>query len=309
MNHKLLIISLLFLGFNKVYAQEPVNLIFKYNGFSDDPYKVSFVASNLSANGSEEETTKLSEYYIQNEKEILYSFDCNKFLQYITDIAKAKEERKQQMAAGWNILINATAMGIAAGKQRQTEIDNQKMIQQAERQAQMDKLKAQNKQKAEAFNRMQNSSYYTSDEQQAHNVQNGYSDLLTSDGAWNTQVQMWVQQYGVEKTREIVKQKKANDTQQSIQTNNNYSQNQSNNENIISAVTSNRQQIKIKVQGNVITAYSNGIDQIGRQNWVPVVPNAGISKTGAGSLYNNGNLSKEFSYTASLNGMQIYFDM
>lgn len=300
---------MLFLGFNKVYAQESVNLIFKYNGFSDDPYKVSFVASNLSANGSEEETAKLSEYYIQNEKEILYSFDCNNFLQYITDIAKAKEERKQQMAAGWNILINATAMGIAAGKQRQTEIDNQKMIQQAERQAQMDKLKAQNKQKAEAFNRMQNSSYYTSDEQQAHNVQNGYSDLLTSDGAWNTQVQMWVQQYGVEKTREIVKQKKANDTQQSIQTNNNYSQNQSNNENIISAVTSNRQQIKIKVQGNVITAYSNGIDQIGRQNWVPVVPNAGISKTGAGSLYNNGNLSKEFSYTASLNGIQIYFDM
>ena len=164
MNHKLLIISLLFLGFNKVYAQESVNLIFKYNGFSDDPYKVSFVASNLSANGSEEETAKLSEYYIQNEKEILYSFDCNNFLQYITDIAKAKEERKQQMAAGWNILINATAMGIAAGKQRQTEIDNQKMIQQAERQAQMDKLKAQNKQKAEAFNRMQNSSYYTSDE-------------------------------------------------------------------------------------------------------------------------------------------------
>lgn len=300
---------MLFLCFNKVYAQESVNLIFKYNGFSDDPYKVSFVASNLSANGSEEETAKLSEYYIQNEKEILYSFDCNNFLQYITDIAKAKEERKQQMAAGWNILINATAMGIAAGKQRQTEIDNQKMIQQAERQAQMDKLKAQNKQKAEAFNRMQNSSYYTSDEQQAHNVQNGYSDLLTSDGAWNTQVQMWVQQYGVEKTREIVKQKKANDTQQSIQTNNNYSQNQSNNENIISAVTSNRQQIKIKVQGNVITAYSNGIDQIGRQNWVPVVPNAGISKTGAGSLYNNGNLSKEFFYTASLNGMQIYFDM
>lgn len=300
---------MLFLGFNKVYAQESVNLIFKYNGFSDDPYKVSFVASNLSANGSEEETAKLSEYYIQNEKEILYSFDCNNFLQYITDIANAKEERKQQMAAGWNILINATAMGIAAGKQRQAEIDNQKMIQQAERQAQMDKLKAQNKQKAEAFNRMQNSSYYTSDEQQAHNVQNGYSDLLTSDGAWNTQVQMWVQQYGVEKTREIVKQKKVNDTQQSIQTNNNYSQNQSNNENIISAVTSNRQQIKIKVQGNVITAYSNGIDQIGRQNWVPVVPNAGISKTGAGSLYNNGNLSKEFSYTASLNGMQIYFDM
>lgn len=300
---------MLFLGFNKVYAQESVNLIFKYNGFSDDPYKVSFVASNLSANGSEEEIAKLSEYYIQNEKEILYTFDCNNFLQYITDIAKAKEERKQQMAAGWNILINATAMGIAAGKQRQAEIDNQIMIQQAERQAQMDKLKSQNKQKAEAFNRMQNSNYYTPDKQQAHNVQNGYSDLLTSDGAWNTQVQMWVQQYGVEKTREIVKQKKANDTQQSIQTNNNYSKNQSNNENIISAVTSNRQEIKIKVQGNVVTAYSNGIDQIGRQNWVPVVPNAGISKTGAGSLYNNGNLSKEFSYTASLNGMRIYFDM
>lgn len=309
MTIKILIISLFLSGFGGAYAQKSIDLIFKYNGFTDDPYKLSFIASNLSSNGGEEAIAKLSAYYVQNEKEILYSFDCNTFLQYINEIAKAKEERKQQMAAGWNILINATAMGIVAGKQRQAEIDNQKMMQQAERQAQMDRLKAQNKQKAEAFNKMQNSSYRTSDGQQAHNTQNSYNDLLTSDGAWNTQVQMWVQQYGVEKTREIVKQKKTNDYQQSIQTNNNYSQNQSNNGNIISAVTSNRQQIKIKVQGNVIIAYSNGIDQVGKQNWVSVVPNAGISKTGAGSLYSSGNLSKEFSYTASLNGMQIYFDM
>lgn len=296
-------------GFSGAYAQKTIDLIFKYNGFTDDPYKLSFIASNLSSNGGEEEIAKLSAYYVQNEKEILYSFDCNTFLQYINEIAKAKEERKQQMTAGWNILMNATVTGVAAGKQRQAEINNQRALQKAEQQAQMDRLKAQNKQKAEAFNKMQNSSYRTSDGQQAHNTQNDYSDLLTSDGAWNTQVQMWVQQYGVKKTREIVKQKKANDYQQSIQTNNNNSQNQSNNGNIISAVTSNRQQIKIKVQGNVIIAYSNEIDQIGRQNWVPVVPNVGISKTGAGSLYSSGNLSKEFSYTANLNGMQIYFDM
>lgn len=299
MTNKLLILSLLFLGFNEVRAQESINLIFKYNGFSDDPYKVCFIASNLSSDGSKEEIDKLSEYYAQNEKEILHSFDCNNFLRYITDIAKAKEERKQQMAAGWNILMNATAMGIAAGKQRQAEIDNQKMMQQAELETQMDRLQAKNKQKAEAFNKMQNSKNGTSGKQQAYNTQGGYSDLLTSDPNWNKQVQMSIQQYGVEKTRQMIKEGKIKNTQMNATTGGYGGK-------IISAVTESRQAIRIQLKGNNIgdrvVAYSLKAKVGGQQDWIAT---DGIISKCSSTL--------EFSYETSIrigqDIVKVYFDM
>ena len=84
------------------------------------------------------------------------------------------------------------------------------------------------------------------------------------------------------------------------------SYNQSMSERIISAVTSNRQQINIKVRGNSVVAYGIGTDQFGRKKWTSLLPPAGISRTGVGIT---GNSSTEFSYTAKINGTQIYFDM
>lgn len=299
MTIKLLIVNLFLSAFGGAYAQESINLIFKYNGFIDDPYKLSFIASNISSKSEEEEIAELSEYYVQNEKEILYSFDCNTFLQYINEIAKAKEERKQQIAAGWNMLMDATVAGVSAAKQRKAEINNQKALQKAEQQAQMDRLKAQNKQKAAAFREMQNSSYHSSNKQQAYNTQSGYNDLLTSDPNWNKQIQMSVQQYGIEKTRQKIKEGKITKNQINTAAG-------GYNGKVISAVTESRQAIKIQLRGNNIgdrvVAYSLKAKVGGQQDWIAT---DGIISKCTSTL--------EFSYETSIrigqNSVRVYFDM
>lgn len=209
------------------------------------------------------------------------------------------------------IVADAAAEGIAAGQQRQAVINQRETERKAQQYAEQQARVAQNKQKYADFQAMTNKNAHSSDYQSYSTTtsQGNYSDLLTSDAAWNTQVQIWVQQYGVEKTREIVSKKRATDYQQSVKANHNNSQNQAGKERIIFAVTSSRQQVKIKVRGNLIVAYSIGLDQIGKQDWKAVVPSANISKTGAGTLYNDSGLSKEFSYTSNVGNIQIYFDM
>ena len=232
--------------------------------------------------------------------------------EFLEKYNKDKEEANNSLLTGVNIALNAVATGIAEG-QKQEAINKQR---EAEKKAQLHAEQqarvAQNKQKYAEFQALTNRKVHSSDYQSnssSYNTQGSYKDLLTSDPNWNTQVQMMVQQHGVDKTRELIKQQRANSYQQFVQSSQNNSYNQSVGDRIISAVTSNRQQLKIKVRGNSVVAYSNGLDQIGRQNWIEVVPGAGISRTGAGSLYSTGNLSKEFSYTANVNGSQIYFDM
>lgn len=309
---KIIPFILLILCVNNIHSQESINLILQYYGYKDNPYKEVFIANNLSTDATQEEIENISNYYDSNEKEILakYDYECHAF--YLKALEKVREKNRANMAVGANVVMEAVAQGVSTYNQQKAIEEQQKAEKEAQWHSEQQVRVAQNKQKYAEFQAMTNNKVHTSNYQSRSTtttLQSNYNDLLTSDASWNTQVQMWVQQYGVEKTREIVKQKRANDYQQSVQTNNNYSQNQQSNERIISAVTSNRQQINIKVRGDVIIAYSNGVDQIGKQSWVSVLPNVGISKTGAGSLYNSGNLSKEFSYTASLNGTQIYFNM
>lgn len=303
---------LLILCVANVCSQESENLILQFYGYNDNPYKVAFITNNLPADANQDDIQKLNDYYNLNEKEILAKYDQESYAYYLESLIKTRDKNRQNMAIGLNVVTGAVAEGVAAGKQRKAERDQQKAERDAQLQAEQQARVAQNKQKYADFQAMTSKSVHSSNYQTnttSYNTPGNYNDLLTSDGAWNTQVQMWVQQYGVEKTREIVKQKRANNYQQSAQSSQSYTNNQSGNERIISAVTPNRQQIKIKVKNNTIEAYSNSLDQINRQNWILVIPNAYISKTGSGSLYDSGDFSKEFSRTANLNGTQIYFNM
>lgn len=296
---------------NDAYSQESVDLIYKYYGYTDYPNKVNFIESNKTSS-SEEEIQQLSDYYTQNEKEILYNVDLNLFSQYYEVLAVKVQKQKEQNKAMFGAILNAAAEGVAVYNQQQAIRKQEAAAKEEQLRAERQAAIAQNKQKHaenEAIKNRKASSTSSPIYSANTSSQGSYNDLLTSDAAWNTQVRMWVQQYGVEKTREMVKQRRTNDYQQSIRTNNNYSRGQSGAERIISAVTPSRQQIHVKVRNNMVVAFSNGLDKVGRQNWVPVVPNASISRTGAGSLYDSGNLSKEFSYTANVNGTQIYFSM
>lgn len=200
-----------------------------------------------------------------------------------------------------------TAAQIEAGKaQRKAEEAIKKEMELAEHQARV----AQNKAKYAEFQAMTNRSAAntsTYQVQPTNKSQGSYNDLLTSDAAWNTQVQMWVQQYGVEKTREMVNQKRASDYQQSVQSYKNNSNMQSNNERIISAITSNRRQFYIKVKAYSIVAYSEGLNQIGEHDWKNIIP-VNYVKTGVGTPY-TGDITREFKYTARINKIQIYFNL
>lgn len=299
---------------NNMFSQESTNLILQYYGLKENPYKEAFISSNLSSNSTQEEIQFLNDYYIKNEKEILTKYDNERFVYYVEILKDANKKSMEAAISGLNFFANSATQVIAAYNQGKAMDKQRQAAEEAKRHEEMQALIAQGAQKraAEDAAAEKRRMAYSSNNQSSSNgytTQGSYNDLLTSDPNWNTQVQMWVQQYGVEKTREMVKQQRASNYQQSAQSSRSNSYNQSMSGKIISAVTSSRQQLKIKVNGNSVVAYSNGLDQVGRQNWISVVPGAGISKTGAGSLYSTGNLSKEFSCTANVNGMQIYFDM
>ena len=315
MKNKLLLIVLFMQCVGNIYSQD-VSFIQQFYGYSSNPYLDDFIKYNLPENASQEDLNIIVNYYTQNKRTIITSFDKEVLLPIWRgqrDVEKKKAEKFVNAVSTIVQVAVETTPQIIANIEQQKAIEKQEeAIRKEEQRAQLQAMMAQNKQKYAEFQAMSNTKVYSSDSQSntsSYTTQGSYNDLLTSDPNWNKQVQMMVQQYGVEKTREIVKQKQANDYRQSIQSSNSSSYNQSVSEKTISAVTSNRQQIKIKVRGNSVIAYSNGLDQVGKQNWISVVPGAGISRTGAGSLYSTGNLNKEFSYTANVNGTQIYFDL
>ena len=150
-----------------------------------------------------------------------------------------------------------------------------------------------------------------------YQTQGSYSDLLTTDPNWNQQVQMWVQQYGVEKTREIVRQKRFNDISQQAEIDKTYKSynervsqsQQSGQERIVTGVTENGQTIQLKIKGGNIVAYSAGLNYYQQQNWstVHMVSYSSCSMSGAAFL--DQNLSKQYAYYASINNMRVYFNL
>ncbi len=307
------IIFVLGLCFLNVYAfsQRGTYLILKYRGLQDEALVSEFVRVCTANDNSDENRGRAYDYYYAHEEEIIAEYDAACFLQYLERLSEVR-------AANWaaaNRAINemsAQFVQIAANYREQRELEKQqeqeiKMQQRAEMEARMANStdRRPSSQSTSIYkiqsSGIQNSPYY---------AQGSYNDLLTSDPNWNKQVQMWVQQYGVEKTREMVRQRRANDYSQQAQVEQSYNErvSQSQNERIISAVTSNRQQINIKVRGNSVVAYSNGLNQLGQQNWQSVI-SVFATRCGIGTPYDDGALSREFSYTAQVNGIRIYFNM
>ena len=289
---------LFILCISNIYSQESTNLALLYNGYKDNQYKEIFIANNLPDNSTEEDVQKLSEYYDQNEKEILTQYDFVRHTEFLEKYNKDKEEANNSLLTGVNIALNAVATGIAEG-QKQEAINKQR---EAEKEAQLHAEQqarvAQNKQKYAEFQAMTNRKVHSSDYQSnssSYNTQGSYNDLLTSDPNRNTAVQQSVQAYGIDATRNAINEAKVYDAQ-SKATGGYGGQ-------VISAVTSNRQAIKIQVRerkiGGRIVAYSLGGDAIGQQQWKPT--DGIISKCTS---------NYEYAYTAYIQGLgNIYFDL
>ena len=305
---------------NIVLAQE-ISLILKFYGFNDDPLKLAFILANTKDDNSEERVIAATNYYIQNKDAILSQYDAACYVQYLEKLLHYQNEKAQATIQGINAfseLFTQVATQIKEG----IELDKQQKAQEeAERRARTQELVSQNKAKQaewEAFKSRGRVTGSTLNPRNAtYQTQGSYSDLLTSDPNWNQQVQMWVQQYGVEKTREIVRQKRFNDISQQAEIDKTYKSynervsqsQQSGQERIVTGVTENGQTIQLKIKGGNIVAYSAGLNYYQQQNWstVHMVSYSSCSMSGAAFL--DQNLSKQYAYYASINNMRVYFNL
>ena len=305
---------------NIVLAQE-ISLILKFYGFNDDPLKLAFILANTKDDNSEERVIAATNYYIQNKDAILSQYDAACYVQYLEKLLQYQNEKAQATIQGINAfseLFTQVATQIKEGIERDKQQEAQK---EAERRARTQELVSQNKAKQaewEAFKSRGRVTRSTLNPRNAtYQTQGSYSDLLTTDPNWNQQVQMWVQQYGVEKTREIVRQKRSNDISQQAEIDKTYKSynervsqsQQSGQERIVTGVTENGQTIQLKIKGGNIVAYSAGLNYYQQQNWstVHMVSYSSCSMSGAAFL--DQNLSKQYAYYASINNMRVYFNL
>lgn len=306
---------------NIVLAQE-ISLILKFYGFNDDPLKLAFILANTKDDNSEERVIAATNYYIQNKDAILSQYDAACYVQYLEKLLQYQNEKAQATIQGINAfseLFTQVATQIKEG----IELDKQQKAQEeAERRARTQELVSQNKAKQaewEAFKSRGRVTRSTLNPRNAtYQTQGSYSDLLTADPNWNQQVQMWVQQYGVEKTREIVRQKRSNDISQQAEIDKTYKSynervsqsQQSGQERIVTGVTENGQTIQLKIKGGNIVAYSAGLNYYQQQNWSTVYlvsySSCGIM---SGAAFLDQNLSKQYAYYASINNMRVYFNL
>ena len=301
-------------------AQE-ISLILKFYGFSDDPLKLAFILANTKDDNSEERVIAATNYYIQNKDAILSQYDAACYVQYLEKLLQHQNEKAQATIQGINAfseLFTQVATPIKEGIELEKQ---QKAQKEAERRARTQELVSQNKAKQaewEAFKSRGRVTRSTLNPRNAtYQTQGSYSDLLTSDPNWNQQVQMWVQQYGVEKTREIVRQKRSNDISQQAEIDKTYKSynervsqsQQSRQERIVTGVTENGQTIQLKIKGGNIVAYSTGLNYYQEQNWstVHMVSYSSCSMSGAAFL--DRNLSKQYAYYASINNIRVYFNL
>ena len=281
-----------------MFSQESTNLILQFYGYKENPYKEAFVSSNFSSNSTQEEIQFLNDYYTKNEKEILAKYDNERFVYYV-DMLKGANKRSMDAAiSGLSLFANAAAQGIATYNQNKAIEKQEEAIRKEQQRAEFAARQAENKQKYAEFQAMTNKKVHSSDYQlntSSYGTQGSYNDMLTSDPNKNMAIQQSVQQYGVSETRNAINQASAYDAQ-SRSTGGYGGQ-------VITAITSNRQAIKIQVRdrkvGGRIVAYSLGGNATGQQQW-----------RNTDGIISKCTSNMEYQYTAYLQGVgNIYFDL
>lgn len=274
------------------------NFIYHFHGFKGDPAKIKYIQSLSVGEIDDSLMVEIDNFYETNKSEICWNEDIKEFEQVLIGFAEKSKIDQEKSAAMMSALTNAVAQGIAESQQRKAIEKQQEAAKKEQQRAQLQAMTAQNKQKYAEFQAMTNRKVHTSDYQQnahSYTTQGSYNDLLTSDPDRNRAVQQSVQQYGANATRNAINQANAYDAQ-SRSTGGYGGQ-------VITAITSNRQAIKIQVRdrkvGGRIVAYSLGGNATGQQQWRPT--DGIISKCTS---------NMEYQYTAYIQGVgNIYFDL
>lgn len=133
-------------------------------------------------------------------------------------------------------------------------------------------------------------------------------DLYTSDPTWNRTVDQLNQQYGPEKTRQMVKEMRAQQAQSTQTTQTTTSTNRDGSipgSTVLTAVTANRTLVYIQINSGSITHYATGgKNQMGEYNWnyAGKVSIQNINMTSYASQF-----GKDYSHAANINGVGYVF--
>lgn len=302
----------------RVYAfsQGSTNLILKYRGLQDEVLVTAYVMACTANDDSDDNIGRAYDHYYAHEEEIIAQYDAACFMQYLNRLEDVRAVNREATNQALSQMAASFAQ-IAADYRQKREMEEQqeqqiKMQKRAEMEARMANSPDMRPQAISNY-RTQNSGYKKS----AYRTQGSYNDLLTSDPNWNQQVQMMVQQYGVEKTREMVRQRRANDIHQQAQIDKNYksynervSQSQQSGQGrIVNGVTESGQTIQLKISGGNIVAYSTGLNYYQQQNWTEVHMITYSSCNMSGAAFLNQNLTKQYAYYASINNTRVYFNL
>lgn len=275
-----------------------IYLMERAHGLPRDHMLQAFLESNgIDANSSLEFLHEAITFYNEHEAELLFDYDVERHKSIVAGVSQARAARQAQWGQALTGVLSGVAQAVDVSQQQakaereakraQAERDQQQKIQ--ERNAANQQAQDAARQSAQdAANRFNSNTASVSSEQVKSK-----SDLYTSDPSWNKAIDLMVQQHGLEKTAQIVQQRREEAVQESTQASqqsyewqqntaqlqNSQLQNAQGQQNsrantgsfsqktIISAITTSRTQIYITIERGIITCYATRKDDMGRYNW------------------------------------------
>ena len=299
-------------------------LMERAHGVPRDRMLQAFLESNnIDENTSLEKLQEAVAYYYENEDRLLFDYDVERHKVIVSGVSQARASRQAQWGQALNGMLSGVAQAVDISQQ-QAKAEREAKQAQAERDRQQRlQARAAEKQAATSQSSSVDPSVYTA---AANARSNSIQDLYTSDMNWNRTLDLMVRQYGVEKTRQKVQEMRASEIQdraqaqqQSYELQQKSADNQraavttarnqtslssgSSGEMITTAITTNRTQIYLLIEGGKVNSYATGKDAMGKYNWKYVgVGINDIKLTPYGSQFGN-----EYSRAANIIGVGYVF--
>ena len=277
------------------------------HGLPRDHMLQAFLESNgVDANSSLESLHEAIAFYNEHEAELLYEYDVERHKMIVAGVSQTRAARQAQWGQALTGMLSGVAQAVDASQQQaKAEREAKQAKAERDRQQRIQERTAANQQ---ALAAAQQYSQAAADPNNFRSTSSSGSirDLYTSDPAWNRSLDMMVQQHGVEKTRQMVQEMKARNTQSNQSS---YSTQQTGssgpvNGTILMAITTSRTQIYVNVVAGEITHYATGKDMLGKYNWQYV---GRASITGINMTPYEAQFGKEYSRAANINGIGYVF--
>ena len=309
---RIAVICILFLVSSWAFAQNE-HLMMKCHGKTPDYAKeiiLQLIQENNGQSLTQEDLEDFEKQYSENTKAFLEEFDKVRHKQLLMSFQQAQNAKWQAIGSAFGGVVGI-AQAISNDQQRvNAESKARAEAESAAReQARQESIRAYNQQNQQTATNTYGSIETRASQTSTGNNSNGsVKDLYTSDPTWNRTVDQLNQQYGPEKTRQMVNEMRAQQAQSSQANQTTQSTNKDGSipgSTVLTAVTTNRTLVYIQINSGSITHYATGgKNQMGEYNWnyAGKVSIQNINMTSYASQF-----GKDYSHAANINGVGYVF--